>query len=195
LGTVTNQKITKGLMGYVTQCPAILSELLREANLSEFVAVKETLVTIATVLEKQDHVLEERKNNLEGYFDDAYLINSTAKLLVEADLIAKNKISLDFVSLQFTEGYFAMMIPAATKQKMDAVLMKKEINWGKVAAVVIGGVLVANGVSALSGGFANNAASSGGSSPSGGGYFEDHVADFSARYGGGLSAYTPVNYG
>jgi TIR domain len=204
LGAVANQKITKGLIGYVTQCPVILSQLLREANLSEFVAVKETLVTVATVLEKQDHALEERKNNLEGYFDDAYLINSTAKLLVEADLIAKNKISLDFVNLQFTDGYFIMMIPAATKQKMDAVLMevrniiglkKKEINWGKVAAVVIGGVLVANGVSALSGGFANNAASSGGSSSSGGGYFEDHVADFSAKYGGGLSAYTPVNYG
>jgi TIR domain len=204
LGAVTNQKITNGLMGYVIQCPVILSELLQESSLSEFVAVKETLVTIATYLEKQDHALEERKNNLEGYFDDAYLINNTAKLLIEADLIAKNKISLDFGSLNFTESYFSMMIPAASKQKVDAVLMevrniiglkKKEINWGQVAAVLVGGIIVANGVSTLSNQFSTNSMSNNGATDIGGGCFEDQVANFSAKYGGGLSAYTPVNYG
>jgi hypothetical protein len=206
LGAATNQKITNGLMSYVTQCPVILSELLQEASLSEFVAVKETLVSIATYLEKQDHVLEERKNNLEGYFDDAYLINNTAKLLIEADLIAKNKISLDFISLSFTEGYFTMMLPATTKQKIDAVLIevrniiglkKKEINWGQVAAVLVGGIIVADGVSTLSNQFSNNsiAHNVAGASGIGGGYFEDQVANFSAKYGGGLSAYTPINYG
>lgn len=205
LGAKTTHSITKGLMNYVTQCPLILSQLLTEASLSEYVAVKESLVTIADFLEKQDHAIEERKNNLDGYFDDAYLINNTAKLLIEGDLVAKNKISLDFVSSNITDMYFSMVIPVATKQKMDALLLevrniigvkKKEINWGMVAAVVVSGIIISNNMTSLTGMFNDNNNFSGSNDGgSGGGVFEDKMADFSAKYGGGFNVYTPINYG
>jgi hypothetical protein len=203
LGSKTTATVTKGLMNYVTQCSHVLSQLLAEASLSEYVAVKEAVVTVGAALEQQDHSLEARKNNLDGYFDDAYLINNTAKLLIEADLITANKISLDFVSSHITDKYFSLLLPAAAKQKMDTVLAevrtiiglkKKEINWGMVAAVVVGGLIISNNISSVSGLFnGDNIGDSG--EGGGGGYFEDKVANFSAKYGGGLSAYTPVNYG
>jgi TIR domain len=205
LGPKTTATITKGLMNYVTQCPTILSQLLAEASLSEYVAVKEAVVTVGATLERQDHTLEAEKKNLDGYFDDAYLINNTAKLLIEAGLVAANKISLDFVSSHITDKYFSLLLPIAAKQKMDTVLTevrtiiglkKKEINWGMVAAVVVGGIIISNNISSITGVFIGDSSFEGNEGGGGGGgYFEDKVADFSAKYGGGLNAYTPVNYG
>jgi hypothetical protein len=200
LGASTSNTISAGLMNYVVQAPKVLSELSKEANYSEYVAVKESLVTVAHYLQHQDHDAEAQKQNLEGYFDDAYLINNTAKLLIESGLIQQNKISLDFLSSNVTDMYFALIIPTATKQKIDNVLQeirniiglkKKEINWGTIAAVVVGGIIVANGVSAVSNMFDSD---SGGSNSSSGGTFEDKVSEFTGKYGGGLSDYNNISY-
>jgi hypothetical protein len=165
------------------------------------------VVKLATYLETQDHGLEERKKNLEGYFDDAYLINNTVNDLNSCDLVAKNNFSLDFVSMNIVDKYVSLILNRQTKAKLEAVLAdirtiigykKKEINWGQVAAVVIGVAAVAGGANYL-GNIGNNTAGNAKAvsdpSPAGNGessrFIEDRMAAMSAKYGGGLNFYTP----
>lgn len=194
LGTAANQKITQGLLQYIVYSPVILEKMLQEAQASEYVAVKEVLINIAQYLEGQDHIAEASKADLEGYFDDAFLINNAAKLLSEVGLVSRERLGLDFVSAHITDKYFALMIPMETKQQLNRILeelrqliglKKKEVNWGVVAAVLVGSVLVAKGVQQW-----KEQKSDAPSARS----FEDKVADFSAKYGGGLDAHHDVNY-
>jgi TIR domain len=210
MGEKTINSIVDGYLNYVTKCPQLLKELLNEAKLSEYVAVKETVVILARYLESQDHNLEMRKKNLEGYFDDAYLINHTIKLLIEADLVAKNSFSLDFVSINIVEQYVSFVLNTQTKMKLDEILKevrktiglkKKEINWGQVAAVVLGIAAVGAGAEYMGGlqegesipadaGSGEVAGSDSAKSP----FWEDRMAEMSAKYGGGLNFYHPVQY-
>ncbi|HKO80034.1 MAG TPA: toll/interleukin-1 receptor domain-containing protein [Chitinophagaceae bacterium] len=211
MGEKTVNSIVTGYLNYVTKCPQLLRELLNEAKLSEYVAVKEAVVMLTHYLESQDHGLEMRKKNLEGYFDDAYLINHTVKLLIEADLVAKNNFSIDFVSINIVEQYVSFILNKQTKIKLDAVLaeMKKligikknEINWGQVAAVVIGIAAVGSGAGYLGGLQANQGLQAnndtGGSSTPGAendsACWEDRMAAMSAKYGGGINFYHPIQY-
>ncbi|MES2891643.1 MAG: toll/interleukin-1 receptor domain-containing protein [Bacteroidota bacterium] len=210
MGEKTVKTLVDGYLNYVTKSPDLLKELLQEAKISEYVAVKEAVVKLATYLETQDHGLEERKKNLEGYFDDAYLINNTVTLLIAADLVAKNNFSLDFVSQNIVDKYVSLILNRQTKLKLEAVLTeikavigykKKEINWGQVAAVVIGVAAVAGGASYL-GNFGNTGAANqnrpADPTPAAGGeaspYIEDRMAAMSAKYGGGLNFYHPIQY-
>ncbi|MGZ8556766.1 MAG: hypothetical protein ACXWWC_00455 [Chitinophagaceae bacterium] len=210
MGEKTVNSIVTGYLNYVTKCPQLLRELMNEAKLSEYVAVKETVVTLTRYLESQDHGLEMRKKNLEGYFDDAYLINHTVKLLIEADLVAKNNFSLDFVSMNIVEQYVSFILNKQTKIKLDEVLKemrtligvkKNEINWGQVAAVVIGIAAVGSGAGYLGGLQANqgvqgnagtDAASTGNGNDAAG--WEDRMSAMSAKYGGGINFYHPIQY-
>lgn len=198
LGEKVIQSIVGGYLNYVTTSPTILNELIQEARSTESIAVTEATVKLVTYLEGQDHEAESQKNNLEGYFDDAYLIINTTKLLIEAKLIAKEKFSLDFVSVNVVDKYVSFILDAQTKSKLDSVLQdirnliglkKNEINWGRVAAVVLGAVVVGELLSDSSGGLAGSS-TSGGSGP----MFEDRIADFNARFGGGLDTSSPIQY-
>jgi GTP:adenosylcobinamide-phosphate guanylyltransferase len=199
--------IISGYLKYVTMCPQVLRELLNEAKLTEYVAVKETTVKLIEFLEGQDHGLEIRKNNLEGYFDDAYIINNTVQLLIKADLIAKNNISLDFVSANVVDKYVSFILNKQTKSRLDQVLTeirnliglkKNEINWGQVAAVVLSTSAIVSGVPYFPGqqnanaitGNSNAGTANENTSP----YFEDRMAAMSAKYGGGLNVNFPVQY-
>src|SRR5688572_20254507 len=201
MGEKTVKSLVDGYLNYVTKSPALLRELLHEATVSEYVAVKEAVVKLATYLETQDHGLEERKKNLEGYFDDAYLINNTITILIAADLVAKINFSLDFVSMNIVDKYVSLILNRQTKGKLEAVLTdirniigykKKEINWGQVAAVVIGVAAVAGGANYL-GNIGNNTAlnpkTPGDPAPANSGessrFIEDRMAAMSAKYGGG----------
>ena len=209
MGEKTIKSIVIGYLNYVTKCPQLLRELLNEAKLSEYVAVKEAVVKLTGYLEAQDHGLEIRKKNLEGYFDDAYLINHTVKLLIEADLVAKNNFSLDFVSMNIVEQYVSFILNKQTKIKLDEVLKemktliglkKNEINWGQVAAVVLSIAAVGSGAGYLGGLQASPALQSN----TGGGtttketesstVWEDRMAAMSAKYGGGINFYHPIQY-
>ena len=210
MGEKTISNIVNGYLNYVTKCPQLLKELLNEAKLSEYVAVKETVVILTRYLESQDHGLEMRKKNLEGYFDDAYLINHTVKLLIEADLVAKNNFSLDFVSMNIVEQYVSFILNKQTKIKLDEVLKemsktiglkKNEINWGQVAAVVLGIAAVGAGAGYMGGLQANGGLQSN-AGPAGAGtgeaanspVWEDRMAAMSAKYGGGINFYHPIQY-
>ncbi len=210
MGEKTINSIVAGYLNYVTKCPQLLRELLNEAKLSEYVAVKETVVMLTRYLASQDHGLEMRKKNLEGYFDDAYLVNHTVKLLIEADLVAKESFSLDFVSMKVVEQYVSFILNKQTKTKLDDVLKemrnliglkKNEINWGQVAAVVIGIAAVGSGAGYLGGLQANqglqinggmDGASTGGGNDSA--CWEDRMSAMSAKYGGGINFYHPIQY-
>jgi hypothetical protein len=210
MGEKTINGIVTGYLNYVTKCPQLLKELLNEARLSEYVAVKEVVVTLSRYLESQDHGLEIRKKNLEGYFDDAYLINHTVKLLIEADLVAKDSFSLDFVSMNIVEQYVSFMLNKQTKIRLDDVLkeMKKiiglkknEINWGQVAAVVLGIAAVGAGAGYM-GGLQSNQNVAGNNNtndtttgePENSPVWEDRMAAMSAKYGGGINFYHPIKY-
>lgn len=210
MGEKTINSIVTGYLNYVTKCPQLLRELLNEAKLSEYVAVKEAVVKLTGYLESQDHGLETRKKNLEGYFDDAYLVNHTVKLLIEADLVAKNNFSLDFVSMNIVEQYVSFILNKQTKIKLDEVLKemktligikKNEINWGQVAAVVLGVAAVGSGAGYLGGWQANQGIQhnpgAGNTSTGEGqlaGSWEDRMSAMSAKYGGGINFYHPIQY-
>jgi hypothetical protein len=202
-GLIAEKKLNElvsGCLKYVTNCPATLQKLMEEASLSEYVVVKETLIKVTGYLESQDHGLELRKENLDGFFDDAYIINHAVQLLVKADLVAKNQFSLDFVTMNIADKYISFFIPAATKKKLDASLdeiraliglKKNEINWGNVAAIVMNTAMAANGMNLLIPNQATaNTNNQNQPDTQQSGQFEDRMAAFSAKYGLGLNPYS-----
>ncbi len=197
LGEKMTDSIVTGYLKYVTISPQILQELVNEAKLSEYVAVREVTNNLIQYLDRQDKGLKMRKTHLDGYFEDAYLINHTVQLLIEADLVAKNNFSLDFVSSKLVDKYVSYLLNRQTKAKLDEVLQnirnliglkKHEINWGKVAAVVVAAAAITNGLPYFPG--QSVAGASGGDSS----MFEDRIADFNARFGGGIDTSSPVQY-
>ncbi len=196
------KSIVDGYLKYVVTCPQLLKELLNEARLSEYVAVKDTVFLLVQFLESQDHGLEMRKNNLDGFFDDSYIINNTVQLLIEADLVAKNNFSLDFISVNVVNKYVSFILNKHTKSRLDTLLqqirdsigvIKREINWSQVASVVIGAAAISQGIpyageiQGLFPGQENQTAETGNESNSP--FFEDRVAAMSAKYGLGLNMY------
>ncbi len=182
---------------------------MNEGRLSEYVAVKEVVMTLTRYLESQDHGLEMRKKNLEGYFDDAYLINHSVKLLIESDLVAKNSFTLDFVSMNIVEQYVSFILNKQTKTRLDEVLteMKKiiglkknEINWGQVAAVVLGIAAVGADAGYLGGLPSNNIMNHTNDNNSldanclDNACWEDRMSAMITKYGGGINFYHPIKY-
>jgi hypothetical protein len=201
MGDKTISSIATGYLNYVTTSPGILQQLVHEASVSEYVAVKESTVKLVKYLEQQDHEKEMNRPHLEGYFDDAYLINNTVKLLIEAKLVEKDRITLDFVSVNIIDRYVGFLLDSKIRNTLELVLQeirdliglkKNEINWGQIAALMLGTVVVGSIASKMSGGVAKPKANS--PNDSGSPFFEDQVASFSARYGGGLNANSPIQY-
>ncbi len=123
--------------------------------------------------------------------------------------MAKNNFSLDFVSMNIVEQYVSFMLNKQKKIKLDEVLKemknltglkKNEINWGQVAAVVIGIAAVGSGAGYFGGLHANpDVQSNSGTDnvPTAGvnnSNWEDRMSAMSAKYGGGINFYTPVQY-
>jgi len=201
LGHKTIMSIVNSYMNYVTLAPIILKQLIDEASLSEYVAVKEATVKLVNYLEGQNHANEMQRTNLDGYFDDAYLITNTVKLLLEAKLVVKDRFTLDFVSENIIDNYVGFLLDKNTKGVLEIVLQqirtiiglkKNEINWGQIAALVLGALVVGSITSELSEGFGcSDAVASTGPNPP---YFEDQVANFSAKYNLGINTGSPIQY-
>lgn len=200
IGEKTISAIATSYLNYVTTSPQILQQLVHEALVSEYVAVKEATVKLVNYLEGQDHQKEMDRANLEGYFDDAYLINNTVKLLIEGKLVEKDRITLDFVSVNIIDRYVSFLLESKTRETLELVLQeireliglkKDEINWGQIAALMLGTMFVSSIASKMSGGNARSQFLPGETNSP---FFEDQVASFSAKYGGGLSANSPIQY-
>jgi hypothetical protein len=194
LGEKTMQSIVTGYLNYITMCPVMLRQLNEESKTSEYVAVKEAMHAIANYLETQDHKADLVSPSLTGYFDEAYIVNNTIQILLDAKLIKAEKVSFDAAAVSIVNTYVAFVMETSLKTKLDGILKqiremvglkKDEINWGQVAVLAIGAVAVVGGIAALAGGKKEEA----GTAYGGGGTFEDNVADFSAKHGGGLTDY------
>lgn len=193
LGEKTVHSIVSGYLNYVTMCPVLLKQLNDESKTSEYVAVKEALQMVANYLEQQDHKANLVSPSLTGFFDEAYFINNTIQVLLEAKLVPAEKFSYDAAAVSVVNTYVGFVMDSALKTKLDGLvkqvremvgLKKAEINWGQVALLAAGTLAVAGGISALTG----NKTIEG--QPEGSGKsFEDKVAEFSAKHGGGLSGY------
>ncbi|MDQ3279156.1 MAG: toll/interleukin-1 receptor domain-containing protein [Bacteroidota bacterium] len=185
LGDKIIQSIVSGYMKYVTDSPKMLEELLQEAQASSFVAVKEAVIRLLQYLDQQDHGAELRKANLEGLIDDAYLIHNTVKILIEANIMEKQKVSVDLVAENIVNKYVSFVLDASTKTKLDTILRdiqnlvglkKTEINWGQLAAAAISITAVAALLSEAGAGSSTTTSSRSST-------FEDKVGDFNARFG------------
>ena len=194
LGEKTMHSIVSGYINYVSMCPVLLKQLNGEGKTSEYVAVKEALFHVAKYLEMQDHKVDLVSPSLTGFFDEAYIINNTIQILLEAKLIKPENFSYDSAAVSIVNTYVSFAMDGTLKSKLDGILQKiremvgkkkNEINWGQVALVALGALVAVGGVAALAGGRKDD----GDAVSLGGGTFEDKVADFSARHGGGLTDY------
>jgi hypothetical protein len=91
--------------------------------------------------------------------------------------------------------YISYIIDPKMKEHLDKKLStlrqmiglkKDEINWGQVAVLALGAVVVAGGIASV---FGDSDYRSSGVCTSSGGTFEYNVGDFSANNGGGLTDY------
>ena len=200
LGEQKMQAMVNGYLSYVILCPVMLKELQQETKVSEFVAVKEALYVLQQYLDSQDRSEELKKSNFDGFFDDAYMINNTVQILLDAKLIEAKNTSYDATAAGLVNTFVTFVMDSTLKARLDRQLQeirtmvglkKKEINWGQVALMVVGAAVVVGGIAALSdggGGEETLAGTGGDTGGSGrGGYFEDKMAEFSARNGGGFN--------
>lgn len=167
--------------------------LVQEAKISEFVAVKETAYALYQYMAVQDRQAEMQQAQFDGFFDDAYYIINAIQLLIEAKLVKREIFPSDPDATNLMNTYISYVMDTKVKENLDQKLSeirtmiglkKDEINWGQVALFVVGAAALANGIDAVS-----HDDIDGGTPYSGGGTFEDNVADFSARNGGGLTDY------
>ena len=114
----------------------------------------------------------------------AYLINNTARLLVQAKALSANDISHSLVSSTGLDKLSKFFFKEDWKEKAEKFLdmiktnygiEDKNLNWIKVAATVVGVALVGDGIAALGTTAVNNdvSTSTSGNKPV---YFEDKMA-------------------
>lgn len=193
LGKTVVNSIVMGYQNYVISSPKLMHALVQEAKISEFVAVKETAYALYQYMAVQDRQAEMQQAQFDGFFDDAYYIINAIQLLIEAKLVKREIFPSDPDATNLMNTYISYVMDTKVKENLDLKLSeirtmiglkKDEINWGQVALFVVGAAALANGIDAVS-----HDDIDGGASYSGGGTFEDNVADFSARNGGGLTDY------
>jgi hypothetical protein len=112
--------------------------------------------------------------------------------------------------MNIVEQYVSFILNTQTKKKLDEVLAemrkiiglkKNEINWGQVAAVVLGIAAVGAGAGYVGGLQANanpqannNNNNSSSDTATDSQCWEDRMAAMSAKYGGGINFYHPIQY-
>ena len=184
--------VAKSYQSYVVSSVALMRALINEAKVSESVAVHETAWVLHQYLAKQKRGEEAKQKGFDGLIDDAYFIQNATQLLVEAGLVKPDVFPKDENANGLVTKYISYIIDAKIKEQLDVKLTaihemiglkKDEINWGQVAVLALGAVVVAGGIASVLGD------SDSGSTGGGGGTFEDNVANFSANNGGGLTDY------
>ncbi len=188
--------VAKSYQSYVVSSAKLMRALIKQAKVSESVAVHETAWVLHQYLAKQKRSKELKQKGFDGLIDDAYFIQNATSLLVEAGLVKKKVFPKDPHANGLVRKYISFIIDANVKERLDKELTKvremiglkkDEINWGQVAVLALGAVVVAGTLSELLDGSGDSTSSLGGTSR--GGTFEDNVGDFSANNGGGLTDY------
>lgn len=187
--------VAKSYQSYVVSCVGLMRALINEAKVSESVAVHEAAWVLHQYLSKQKRVEEAKQKGFDGLIDDAYFIQNATQLLVEAGLVKPDVFPKDQNANGLVTKYISYIIDPNMKEHLDKKLStlrqmiglkKDETNWGQVAVLALGAVVVAGGIASVLG---DSDESSSGVGTSSGGTFEDNVGDFSANNGGGLTDY------
>ena len=140
-------------------------------------------------------VEEAKQKGFDGLIDDAYFIQNATQLFVAAGLVKPDVFPKDQNANGLVTKYISYIIDPKMKEHLDKKLStlrqmiglkKDEINWGQVAVLALGAVVVAGGIASV---FGDSDYRSSGVCTSSGGTFEYNVGDFSANNGGGLTDY------
>ena len=175
-------------MSYITGSPAILEKLYAAAKAS----VKSDLQTLVSILIRNITVAGMEKaaaaNAIAVYMPYAYIINNTARLLVQAGAIKQEEISFSLLSSFGVDKAAKFFFKEDWKKKAEIFLdmvksnfgiEDKNLNWMKTAAAIIGVVLVADALTDSGDGdtstvtAASTVSGNSGSEPY---YFEDKMA-------------------
>ena len=195
LGNDYMVSVAKSYQSYVLSCVGLMRALINQAKVSESVAVHETAWVLHQYLAKQKRVDEAKQKGFDGLIDDAYFIQNAAQLLVEAGLVKPDVFPKDQNANSLVTKYISYIIDPNMKEHLDKKLStlrqmiglkKDETNWGQVAVLALGAVVVAGGIASVLG---DSDESSSGVGTNAGGTFEDNVGDFSANNGGGFTDY------
>lgn len=176
-------------MSYITNSPAILEKLYQAALLTqdkELRSVVEILIRHINLPELQK---AEATGKIKSYMPYAYLINNTARLLVQAKAVNEADISYSLVSSMGLDKLSKFFFQEDWKEKAEKFLdmvktnygiKDKNLNWIKGAAAVVGVVLLADGLADMGDGTggveADAALPVDGGSPGAPVYFEDKMA-------------------
>lgn len=186
--------VAKSYQSYVVSSVGLMRALIQEVRVSESVAVHETAWVLHQYLAKQKRVEEAKQRGFDGLIDDAYFIQNATQLLVEAGLVKPDVFPKDENANGLVTKYISYIIDPNMKEYLDKKLAalrqmiglkKDEINWGQVAALALGAVVVAGTLSEFMDGADDVGSLDGGTTR--GGTFEDNVGDFSANNGGGFT--------
>lgn len=144
-------------MSYITNSPAILEKMYDESLKSENTELK-TLISILIQHINTDDLKMLSNNKINAYMPYAYLINNTARLLVQAKALDAEKISFSLISSIGLDKLSKIFFKEDWKEKAEHFLdmvknnfgiEDKNLNWLKVAATVIGVAVVAEGMGGL----------------------------------------------
>ena len=168
-------------MSYITNSPAILQKLYTVAAATDNMELQ-TLVSILIQHISPDSLKKAAdKKDITAYLPYAYLINNTARLLVQAGALREDQVSFSLLSSFGIDKISKFLFQDGWKEKAEQFLdivknnfgiRDKNLDWVKAAAAVIGVVLVADAIA----GSDSNDSNPGNNQTSGPVYFEDQMA-------------------
>jgi hypothetical protein len=144
-------------MSYITNSPDILEKMYDESLKLENNELK-TLISILIQHIKPADLKKLSRNQINDYMPYAYLINNTARLLVQAKALDADKVSYSLISSIGLDKVSKIFFKEDWKEKAESFLdmvknnfgiKDKNLDWLKAAATIIGVALVAEGVGEL----------------------------------------------
>lgn len=142
-------------MSYITDSPAILEKMYDESLQSKNSELKMLMAVLIQHIKTGDLKKLEATGQINSYMPYAYLINNTARLLVQAKVFDADKISYSLISSIGLDKVSKLFFKEDWKEKAEHFLdmiknnfgiEDKNLNWLKAAATIIGVALVAEGV-------------------------------------------------
>ena len=153
-----NKAGTEFEISYITNSPAILEKMYQAALLSKSKELKMLIAVLIQHIKVTDLITAEATKQIKSYMPYAYLINNTARLLVQAKALEETEVTYSLVSSlgldKLTKFFFKEDWKEKAEKFLDMVknnygIEDKNLNWIKVAATVVGVALVADGLAGL----------------------------------------------
>ncbi len=172
-------------MSYITNSPAILQKMYSAALLSKNKELQGLVTILIQHITETDLQKAAQAQKINAFMPYAYLINNTARLLVQAKALKEEDVSHSLLSSLGLDKIGTFFFKEDWKEKAERFLemvknnygiTDKNLNWLKTAAAIVGVALVADSLGDFGDGDAHAIAGDAvntGSSPV---YFEDKMA-------------------